>query len=127
MDHTKEPWGMQESRLYANEWFITVDKHWLMSIRHNGEQMPERQRANIRRIVACVNACAGISTESLERGTPIIAANQIMAIQGDEWKAERDALLHAAQNLRDVKGRFHAEKATEQLLFVLNQVEEQMK
>lgn len=32
----------------------------------------ELEAANLRRIVACVNACAGISTEALESGAPVL-------------------------------------------------------
>lgn len=40
---------------------------WLLSLLHNGEALLERQRVKLRRLVACWNACDGISTEALER------------------------------------------------------------
>lgn len=41
--------------------------HWLLSLLHNGRAVLTRQRANLRRLCACWNACEGISTEALER------------------------------------------------------------
>lgn len=52
--------------------------------------------ANSRRIVACVNACEGISTKNLEDNKPIIElANDYNAVlkQRDELLKQRDMLL----------------------------------
>lgn len=41
-----------------------------MDVEFTGK-MGKEQKANARRIVACVNACAGISTENLETNLPV--------------------------------------------------------
>jgi hypothetical protein len=64
--HDPEPWFVDNSRGY--EEFKSViasrqppegDDRWIV---------PADDDADARRIVACVNACAGIPTEALERG-----------------------------------------------------------
>lgn len=58
--------------------------------------------ANARRIVACVNACSGISTENLEQNNPIAEGlrnlNQLLRTA----EAQRDALLVALESLVDM-------------------------
>lgn len=66
MSHTPVKLTAEESRIYANEHFLCSGGNWLMTIRHNGEQMPEAQRENVRRLAAAWNACDGISTDDLE-------------------------------------------------------------
>ena len=48
--------------------FALMDEggQWLLALLHNGHQMPRTQAANMRRLVACWNACNGLSTELLE-------------------------------------------------------------
>lgn len=88
MSHTKEPW-------YASD----EDGNWrVMAADENGgytlaDMCSDDQEANGRRIVACVNACEGISTESLERGV------SDWSIFMRELKAQRDELLVAAKEL----------------------------
>lgn len=66
MEHTKEPW--------ADDGFTSIGATG--SDQFNGGyftaicQGPDKQ-ANTRRIVACVNACAGISTENLKENLPV--------------------------------------------------------
>ncbi len=67
MNHTKEPWEARRdpsyygivSEIYAGDKFI-------LSI--GGVHSPSELEANTKRIVACVNACAGITNEALEAG-----------------------------------------------------------
>lgn len=71
MSHTKEPWrvaeesfdndGIQESviRALGGRAVIAVTIDFV-------ENNPNMREANASRIVACVNACAGITTEGLE-------------------------------------------------------------
>lgn len=59
MNHTKEPWRVESGdfralRIFGQDRYIT-------SLISNSE-------ANAKRIVACVNACAGITNEALEAG-----------------------------------------------------------
>ena len=56
--------------------------------------------ANARRIVACVNACAGIETETLERLSHcgvLTPLHHMLMQERDEAIADADALLYAAE------------------------------
>ncbi len=67
MNHTKEPWRAKAdpsyygivSEIYAMDKFIAAT---------GGVYSPDELEANTKRIVACVNACAGITDEALEKG-----------------------------------------------------------
>lgn len=72
--HTPEPW--QASYEGNDEWVVISDgKKWksVAETRANregaGEVSAEEAKANARRIVACVNACAGIPTDQLTPGS----------------------------------------------------------
>lgn len=41
--------------------------NWLMSLLHNGQQLTDTQRENLRRLVVCWNACEGIPTANLQK------------------------------------------------------------
>lgn len=66
MSHTQCKLTVSESSIYANEYHLMANGNWLMAIQHNGEQMPDTQRENARRLVACWNACDKIETDALE-------------------------------------------------------------
>lgn len=60
-EHTKEPWRRAGTEIWAGSTRICFGR---------GAYDPKdaaTRNANLRRIVACVNACAGIPTEMLER------------------------------------------------------------
>lgn len=61
MSHSPEPW-----KLYEDAHIVGVEDHERV-IADCGPETDVRCRANARRIVACVNFCAGVSTEDLER------------------------------------------------------------
>ena len=64
--HTPEPWKWH-AQGEANEYcMLTHDGRWVISFRQNGELTDERQKANARRIAACVNRLAGFKTEDIE-------------------------------------------------------------
>lgn len=66
IEHTPEPWKWH-AQGEANEYcLLTHDGRWVIAFRQNGELTDDRQKANARRIVACVNACKGIPNEQLE-------------------------------------------------------------
>lgn len=66
IDHTPEPWKWH-AQGEANEYcMLTHDGRWVISFRQNGELSDERQKANARRIAACVNRLAGFKTEDIE-------------------------------------------------------------
>ncbi len=68
-EHTKEPWavGADNPPFYAGDTVVLGVKEGLPFVlaqcNHNFDEL---SRANARRIVACVNACQGIETETLE-------------------------------------------------------------
>lgn len=72
---------------------------WWMSVRMNGEQMSEQQEENLRRLVACWNACAGLTTEFLE-AQDLSFAPAHTAAKMTEIELERDHLLAALKKSR---------------------------
>ena len=64
MSHTKEPWSMLDTGrdIHINK---SGGVGFIGSI-HIYEHRAEQCRENARRIVACVNACAGLPTDTLE-------------------------------------------------------------
>nr|WP_319566226.1 hypothetical protein [uncultured Rhodoferax sp.] len=95
-EHTKGQLTTAESAITANEYTIKADANWLFKILHNGEQTIQTQRENMRRMVACWNACNGITTEEVEwihsTGGMISPRDDIARIA-----TERNALLSAAK------------------------------
>ena len=81
MSHTKEPWRIgrftgpscyEKVRETCGSMDVVADTetgpYVLAGCNHN---FPDDAKANARRIVACVNSCAGISTKNLEDNIPI--------------------------------------------------------
>jgi biotin-(acetyl-CoA carboxylase) ligase len=99
MNWTKEPWKYRKLAI-AN--YDIVHDHGTDQIECAGGTTTE---ANARRIVACVNACVGISTnvlETLEDKT----LNEMFKRQETEYQAQRDMLLAA---LKDVVENWSAQ------------------
>ncbi len=106
--HTSEPWILVEGGACEKEMLITTeDRHETcvipiaeMDVIFDGE-FGDEQSANARRIVACVNACEGIDTETLELFDG--AARQAVSdLAGDvsvvhEARKRRDELLSALE------------------------------
>lgn len=89
-NHTAEPWQYRRSQLFVN------DHEGRFVIGECNTNFPELSVANARRIVACVNACAGISTENLEDNKPIIElANDYNAVL-----KQRNELLAVVEHIR---------------------------
>lgn len=90
--HTPEPWAYYDDRKSTGRIEIvglgkTVSRIYL--------SVPDEDVANARRIVACVNACAGIDTELLE----IIADNdKTLAGVIANVEKQRDELLAALEH-----------------------------
>lgn len=93
--HTKEPWKIRSSPMDSRLYIYAEDRRGeipiaqtssntspvTMDMRRSGET-----EANARRIVACVNTCAGIPTDALERkGLPLY--------MHDTLTEQRDELL----------------------------------
>jgi len=112
-EHTKEPWrlGLYPEEMHGKE-SVLVDladdrKYVLLTCNLN---FPADARANARRIVACVNACAEIPTDDLEESSMTIL--QYMEDQyADKLelaKQQRDELLDELKNIADAR-RFNKE------------------
>lgn len=71
MSHTKEPWiyGVGDTEEFGMVFGVglpTLPNWTVVAVLSPFDQLNELDEANARRIVACVNACAGIDTSSLE-------------------------------------------------------------
>lgn len=119
MEHTKEPWhvaeesfdndGIQESVIRGMQGraaiAVTIDF---------GPNNPLMREANARRIVACVNACAGIPTEHLEVGPLALATLPIIK--------HRDQLLSTLQDIANSAKYIPACKAKDEILSAVSGV-----
>ena len=66
MNHTKEPWYALQNKKWGNADYRISNKEndeWA-----NFGQIAYASELNAKRIIACVNACAGITNEALEAG-----------------------------------------------------------
>ena len=96
MSHAPTNLTYTEAWHEPNQFSILASYKWLMAIQYNGEQMPEAQRENVRRLVACWNACESIPTETLEEhALGVIGAEHSQ--QTYRTKHERDSLMTAAK------------------------------
>lgn len=90
--HTPEPWRI-ESATKKDNWRIIGDNNQVVSTFSGSMDM-----ANARRIVACVNACAGIGTDHLE----LALAGGVTVLQElDRVKQQRDQLRAALEAIAD--------------------------
>lgn len=108
-EHTKEPWhhGTDERQIEGINGNIVC----IVS----GALLNESTIEDARRIVACVNACAGISTEWLEKNAAMLQSMaediQNVSCQLDEAKAQRDELLAEVEEWRAIKAAYLVEYA----------------
>lgn len=94
-DHANEPLFYQESAdPYTH--IIRSKVNPGMIVCYLPQSRSEKTKATARRIAACWNACAGVSTEMLERERIARFVNE-----RDDFKQHRDALLAALQELAD--------------------------
>ena len=90
-EHTKEPWHLSQDGQHV------LSRTGEMSFAHVAEVFHDVEDA--RRIVACVNALAGVSTEHLEQyGLPDFAQKI------SDLAQQRDKLLAALEKCRDMVG-----------------------
>lgn len=76
MKHTKEPWEAKaDPSYYGIVSEICAMEKFIASL--GGVCSPDEVEANARRIVACVNACAGITNEALEAGVVACGVNNL--------------------------------------------------
>ena len=100
MSHTKEPWIPLDCRTESVE-RITISSNERRAIARientrSGKPISLEDEANARRIVACVNACAGIPTDMLETApNGFFMGGKIT----QELTEQRDELLVAIEEL----------------------------
>lgn len=73
-----------------------------------GWENKEKLHANARRIVACVNACEGISTESLEENKPVARLAHQFNKSVKQLDVLMKALLTISEESTDYEAREHA-------------------
>jgi hypothetical protein len=110
-EHTPEPWttgsatessnfGDWQARIRAKDSNGNVTVAKVLSGNGKEHDTKEVAEANARRIVACVNACAGISTETLDKrgvgGLDVSSAERLSFCQ------QRDALAEALHKIAEV-------------------------
>lgn len=81
--HTPEPWRVADTEIAAGEFSFVAN----CCPPYSQYDRPE-YRANAARIVACVNALAGVSDADLDRMTPDIFADMVAG-----WLAAEDYRL----------------------------------
>lgn len=86
-EHTPEPWATNGTRIESEHSHGWANDGWIIA----GLEGPDAE-ANARRIVACVNVCAGIPTEVLER-----YKLGVIGVDYKLTKQQRDKLLAAAE------------------------------
>lgn len=101
IDHTPEPWKWH-AQGEANEYCIlTHDGQWVIAFRQNGELTDDRQKANARRIAACVNRLVGFKTDDIENPECDLTGHGALLSKLIYLEMQRDKLL-AALNLIEV-------------------------
>lgn len=102
-NHTKEPWhvvdadfGDATTRYIDDEPGAEGGRDFYLATVEHGDQV--ELEANARRIVACVNACAGLSTGILERH-PGKGAFEVIQILSKKNEELLDALKEASDAL----------------------------
>ena len=86
MGHTKEPFGHDDPSGAG-----AINRDLFSGVGFTAEAMWPDKEVNARRIVACVNACAGVGTEYLEDNGPIIE----LVREHNTVLKQRDELLTA--------------------------------
>ena len=118
-EHTKEPWGVVSEKWYLNGQPSIVGRNgagfavalmapWGPAVNDS----VDKREANARRIVACVNACAGIPTEAIEAGVVDALRKAVVNLlnchTGAPWQTE-DTRNRAFRAVNAVMALFHAE------------------
>lgn len=101
--HTKEPWRVKPAEHGSNCFYVVDGDATSAVARVTNYKMQGVGEANARRIVACVNACAAIPTEELEKAATDPTAGMFGRLAG-----------------KSVSQRDHAVRALSQLLSVLD-------
>ena len=105
-NHTKAPWLFDGKVVYAlNE----KGGEYFSAFVQDGKTCEDELKANARRIVACVNACEGISTEMLEsvQINPSMLLSMYSRLESDRTELEK-RLNNLAQENMDYLRRINA-------------------
>jgi len=118
--HTQEPWFQENTRLFGGDGFQVTDDmaisaayfrgelgrdHWATTKDAYIERDEEEVEANAKRIVQCVNTCAGVTEAELASiqwhgGVKGMMARAVEnAIEEEKVKQQRDELLAALKAL----------------------------
>ena len=103
-EHTKEPWRVAEESFDNDGIHESVirgldDRAAIAVTLEFGPNNPGMREANARRIVACVNAFAGISTENIEENKPLAEVLRWLNERIRMAEQQRDKLLAALESL----------------------------
>jgi hypothetical protein len=96
--HTKEPWIVRHGTAVMDAQCVNIGS--VISVSRSYDE----NQANAKRVVACVNACAGVDQATLEAAPSPGMVLQIIANQTHELAAQRDALLSALEALYEHEG-----------------------
>jgi len=105
MKHTKEPWSWRPHEDTGRPLIVNSDEYAIALV--EGDDFlpinPAEEQANARRIIECVNACAGLNPETIK---DLVKAAEVIVnlIINDEsrceaWSGEVDALDDALQRI----------------------------
>lgn len=86
-----EPWSYDPDGRGGRSAMVRAGDAVIVAVRH---RLPDTENEhNMRRIAACVNACAGIPTEALESGALTVALNEFVDLMQeiDTTDAEPDS------------------------------------
>ena len=100
-EHTPEPWAC---RLFehskGDDYHIYAVNNMKSIVFFDGSG--KEKEANARRIVACVNNCEGISTETLEKGSTLSDILRMQKGAYDKLRAENAKLREALKELMSI-------------------------
>lgn len=96
------PWIAHDQGDACEHVLLTSGKQWVIAFRSNGEFSTAREQAIIRHIVASANACAGLSTERLEKFLGAQTHRSMVTLINDklDLTQQRDELLAEAERYR---------------------------
>lgn len=97
--HTPEPWVMS-TKASGNWWHISAGNQAIATVhaasKKRNEPYASMFEANARRIIACVNACAGVDTDLLEAGE-LDKPTMLVIQENKDLKHRCDELLAALE------------------------------
>ena len=108
MSHTPEPWAVSDSPYGAiiSTASRELRQSWCVSTEDTGRKYSaEIAVANARRIVACVNACAGIEQEDFDdgwRAQGLSAYASALEVMRDSLESERDTYRELCGELLEI-------------------------